>query len=68
MSEAIVDQPDAAFGSTALGKGISWLTRSKRMLLIVSPFLTIVIVLVALAIPQLRLRETLDEPVTSPGA
>jgi hypothetical protein len=53
MSETIVDQHDAALGSTPLGKSISLLTRSKRMLLIVSPFLTIVIVLVAVAIASI---------------
>ncbi len=53
MNEAIVHKPEAAVDATPLRKGISWLTRSKRMLLIISPFLTIVIVLVALAIASI---------------
>ena len=48
-----MDQLGPAFTKTPLGKGISWLTKSKRMLLIVSPFLVIVIVLVALAIASI---------------
>jgi len=48
-----MDQLGQAFGQTPLGKSISWLTKSKRMLLIVSPFLAIVIVLVALAIASI---------------
>ena len=41
---------DIKAGITALGKVIQWFVMSKRMLLIVSPFLTIVAVLVWLAI------------------
>ena len=41
---------DIKAGITALGKVIQWFVMSKRMLLIVSPFLTIVAILVWLAI------------------
>ena len=53
MSEKILPKSDAAFPSTVLGRGISWLARCKRMLFIVSPFLVIVTVLVALAIASI---------------
>ena len=53
MSEKILPKSDAVFSSTPLGRGISWLARCKRMLFIVSPFLAIVTVLVALAIASI---------------